>query len=72
MSGMLLSDAERRRFADYLDQDAHGDEGLIRELTKLGGAADLLAREQRIGMMAKRWVARWLRAAESMTMGHEP
>lgn len=68
MSGYLFTDEERQRFADYLDHDADQDDALQREMMKLGGAAELMAREKRQGMIAKRWVARWLRAAESFTV----
>jgi hypothetical protein len=65
----LLNDAERERFATYLEQDAESDRLIIEQL-EIGNNPGLktLIQIKKIVMQSKIIVAKELRAAESQTI----
>lgn len=69
MAGFLLTDDERRRFAEWCERNADTAFGMAAQMDKLGGPVALLAQKERNEAMAYRIVARILRATESMTIG---
>jgi hypothetical protein len=65
----MLTDAERQKFADYLEMDAEGCDQLAIQMEKLPSPPTLqLAKQQRNLAMAERVVARKLRSTETMTI----
>lgn len=69
---MLLTDDERRRFADYLLIEAESAEGMAAQMATLPGPvmAELAKRERTIAA-ASRLVAQRLTSGESMTVASE-
>lgn len=68
MSNILLTDAERQRFADYLERDAEMTDGLIEQMQQLGGTLQPLIKQRRAEAAAQRIVARMLLETESWTI----
>jgi len=64
---ILLSDAERERFASYLEEEARTNDGLAQQADKLGPVGVMLAKKLRSDGLAASLVARQLRNAETMT-----
>jgi hypothetical protein len=62
---MILSAEERKKFADYLEQDARDTEGIIGQLQNAPGM-DPLARKLKVEATAQRIVAAKLRSMETM------
>jgi hypothetical protein len=62
---MLLTDDERRRFAEYLEKDADSNELLAAQLEKLNSQ---LGMQKRIEAAAERLIARNLRVSESQSI----
>ena len=69
MSVIFLDDQERRRFADYLAQEAYSNEGTAEQIEKMGGPTAIVAKKLRMEAAAFRFVERWLRSIETMTIG---
>ena len=65
---ILLSDAERKKFADYLEQDAQTDDGMAKQMDLLH-AASPVATMLRRKAAAKLFVAQHLRSGETMEIG---
>lgn len=65
---MLLTDDERRRFAEYLEQDAASGEAILEQLAKLPGM-DAIIRLTRAEVAASRIVAKKLRSTHSESIG---
>lgn len=66
---MLLTDDERRRFAEYLEQDAESNRMMAEQLAKIGPHGEMIAKNKRIEMQAELIVAKMLRSAESESIG---
>lgn len=66
MSREILSDDDRRRFALYLEQDAHDNELLAAQLDKIGQL--LGAKKYRTEAMAAKIIAKKLRSVETTTL----
>lgn len=67
---MLLTDAERLKFADYLEMDAESSEKVAIQFEKLGGPPMvMLAKQERTIAAASRLIAKRLRSVESMSIG---
>ena len=67
---MLLTDAERQKFADYLELDATSTEGIVAQMKKLPGGVMLPAiRKYEAEAAAARVVAAKLRSMQSQTLG---
>jgi hypothetical protein len=63
---LLLSDAERERFAAYLERDAVSSEGIAEQMQKLGGPVIEPLRQQVLAEAAAcRIIAKKLRSTES-------
>jgi hypothetical protein len=65
---MLLTQAEREKFAAYLEQEAASDEAIIRQGQKMGMHESLL-KQWRLQVLAATVVAKKLRSAESVQLG---
>jgi len=66
---MLLTDAERARFAEYLEAESTSADAIGEQMAKLGGLPAELAKRERIYAAACRMVAAKLRPGEAMTIG---
>ncbi|MCP4410161.1 MAG: hypothetical protein GY807_20950 [Gammaproteobacteria bacterium] len=64
---IFLNDAERIKFAGYLEQDAQSNEGLIEQMEKLP-ALDAVIKKKRVEVMACRVVVQMLRGVETQTI----
>ncbi len=64
---MLLSDAERQRFIEYLEQSIASSKALLTQLEKLGN--ELLTKRERFLIAAETVVLAKLRDAEIQTLG---
>ena len=64
-----MTDAERKRFATWLEQDAASNAAIAKQAEKLGPAGILIAKMNRQEAMAEMIVARRLRNTESLTLG---
>lgn len=62
---LLLSDAERRRFADWLEHEAETGSELVRQLELLPGIPTGMVNRQRAEASAAALIAAKLRATES-------
>lgn len=68
MSDLLLTAAERERFAAWLEHEAVVDEQMAAQAESLAGLAGVvLAKQNRTEALAARVVARKLRSIEDMT-----
>jgi hypothetical protein len=65
---LLLTDAERQRFAEWLENEATTAKALIEQMEKLGVPAPLIAREKAEAGAAL-LIARRLRTTESYSIG---
>lgn len=65
---MLLTDDERRRFAEYLEQDAASGEAILSQLEKLPGM-DAIIRKTQAEVAATKIVAKKLRSLHSESIG---
>ncbi len=66
---MILTDAERLKFIDYLDTCANDGEGIAKQMETLPGPAmAAMAKRERAIMAAYRIVANRLRDTQSMTL----
>lgn len=63
---MILTDAERAKFADYLEMDAQSSEAILRQMEKLPGM-EALAKKTKIEIAANRLVAKRLRNTTTET-----
>jgi hypothetical protein len=63
----LLTDAERDRFAAYLERDVEGSRAILSQMEKVGGP-DVLIRQIRTEMVAAEIVAKKLRSIESTSI----
>lgn len=72
---MFLTDAERNRFADWLEFDAAQSNAMAKQMdtfaTQPGGGAHyaVLAKRERAEAMAALIIAKKLRSTESVTIG---
>jgi hypothetical protein len=69
MSGLSLTDAERARFCDWLEREAHADDAQAKQLDALGPHGKVVADHKRRLAMAKLLVLRELQSIESMSIG---
>lgn len=69
--GLMLTDAERERFASWLENEAASSDALVEQMVKLGTSMSMsdLAKKYRVNGMAQRLVAKLLRSIESQTIG---
>lgn len=65
---MLLSDAERARFADWLEHEAETAKAIIGQMEKLG-INEALVKREKLEAAAALMIARKLRGTESMSIG---
>lgn len=68
---MILSDEERRKFVEYLEQDAATSARLAEQALQLPGM-EMVAKGMRVDAAASRHVANRLKHTESMTITGEP
>lgn len=68
---MLLTDAERERFATYLELEAESDEGIATQMETLPHVPQALVKKLRTEGMAAKIIAAKLRSAESMSIRRE-
>jgi hypothetical protein len=69
---LLLTDAERERFAAYLEHEAATDEGIVTQMENIH-VPEAMIRRVRAEAAAARMVAAKLRAAETQTIsGRQP
>lgn len=62
---ILLTDEERKKFAQYLRQDVESDQALIKQMEKMGGPVMLpIIKKHSIEAHAKIIVAKLLEATE--------
>ena len=66
-NGLLLTPAERERFANYLEREADTDAAMAEEIAKIG--PEILAKKYRTEALAPRIVAQKLRSIEDQTIG---
>ena len=64
---IMLTDEEKKKFADYLEQDAFSDNGMAKQMDTLE-ASSPVAVMLRQKAAAKMIVAQHLRSGESMTI----
>ncbi len=64
---MLLTDEERRRFAEYLEQDAESSRLIIAQMEAMPNV-EMMTRNIKIEMHAALIIARKLRDVESQTI----
>ena len=70
MTSRLLTDAERDRFATWLEQEAETGELMAAQMDKMAGPHFvLLAKKERVEAMSAKIVAKKLRETQSMTVG---
>lgn len=67
---LLLTDAERSRFAQWLEHEAKTAKGLIEQMEKIGVPEPLITREK-AELGAALLIARKLRMTESFTINVE-
>lgn len=68
----LLTQAERDRFATWLEQEASDGEAMAKQIETMAGGAPpflLLAKKERSEALAARIIAAKLRSIESVTVG---
>lgn len=63
---LLLTRAERDRFAAYLENEARSDEELAKQVDKIG--PEVLAKKYRVEALAARVIAKKLREIEDQTI----
>lgn len=68
MSGLLLTDQERIRFADWLRREVNSHREIIKQMEKLPSMAPVIEREKQRAA-AKLLVAIELQSIETMTVG---
>ena len=70
MKQFFLTDQERERFADWLENEAESDEGMAEQVLGLptGDMMDPLAKKLRAEALAARIVAAKLRSVERQTI----
>lgn len=66
---MILTDEERRKFAEYCEVQVQSAKAIVSQMEKLGSLPEALVRIQRANMQAYAIVARDLRNMESQTIG---
>lgn len=64
---MLLTDAERQRFAQYLEEEAHTDEAMADQMEQVR-VPEVLVKKLRMEAAAARIIAAKLRSIESMSI----
>lgn len=64
---MLLTDEERKKFAEYLETDVMSSEALLRQMEKLPGM-ETFAKKTRIEIAAMMMVAKRLRNTELVSI----
>ena len=64
---LLLTPAERERFAAYLENEARADEALAEQISKIG--PEILAKKYRVEALAARVIAKKLREIEDQVIG---
>lgn len=67
MSGLLLTDAERERFAAYLEREAASDEAMANQMAAIK-APEAGIKKYRTQALAARMVAAKLRSIESASI----
>lgn len=67
MSGLLLTDAERERFAAYLEREAASNEAMARQMEQIKVPEAVIKRE-RLKALAARMIAENLRSTESVSI----
>lgn len=65
---MMLTEAERHKFADWLEHEAMTSQGLIVQMEKVGGPFAALATRYRGEAAAMILIAKKLRSIESFTV----
>lgn len=65
--GLLLTDAERERFASYLEQDIRTEQALVEQMAKLS-VSEPWIKVTKMRIAAKTIVAQLLRTTESQTI----
>ena len=72
MSGLLLDDAERHRFAEYLEREAQSASAMAEQIEKTAGPVGaVLGKQERLYAAAATLIAKRLRATESFSIGKE-
>lgn len=66
---IMLTQAERDKFAAYLEQDARSDDQMGTQMEKLGGPMAIMAKRYKAKAAAKLVVAMELRSIEDMSVG---
>lgn len=66
---MILTDAERAKFAEYLETDIASSEAIIRQMENLRGLPDAMVRIIRAEIAAMKIVAKRLRNTTTETLG---
>ena len=70
---MTLTDSERLKFVDYLDECADNAEGIAKQMASLPGPMmEVIAKRERNFAAAYRIVANRLRDVETMSVQPEP
>ena len=64
---MILTNAERKRFLEYLEAEAYSSEQLVEQMKKIAVPGELLKQNQ-VLVLACRVLIDRLRSGESMTM----
>lgn len=67
---LLLTPAERDRFAAYLENEARTDEVMAKQIDKVG--PEILAKKYRVEALAARVIAKKLRSIEDQVIGDDP
>lgn len=68
--GLLLTDEERQRFAEWLEMEARSAAAMAQQLGKVGPAVgEALSRKERLYAAAATLIARRLRETESFSVG---
>ena len=66
---LLLTEAERERFAAYLEREAQATDSLAKQAATLGLAGEVLAKKLRADVVVMTLFSRWLQNLEPMTLG---
>lgn len=67
-SGLLLTQAESDKFADYLERSAKSGRGIIEQFEKLGSLHEVMTKKLKIECMAEEIVAKNLRNSEKTSL----
>ena len=69
MSALLLTEEERQRFADYLEQESVSSDGIAQQMeATFGPPGKVLARQEREYSAAAMLIVKRLRSSERFTM----